>query len=193
MPSADDPAVLLGPEQRVTLLSVARESIAHGIERGRPLPVERAAFDPVLRERRASFVTLQQGGKLRGCIGHLEARQPLVADVAENAFSAAFRDPRFQPVGAAEVDALEVHISVLGSPVPLEFRSEDELVAQLRPGVDGLILEDGPYRGTFLPSVWESLPHPRVFLAHLKTKAGLPAGYWSDSLRVLRYRTESFS
>jgi AmmeMemoRadiSam system protein A len=193
MPSASGPGPALAPEARRTLLSLARRCIRHGIAQGCPLAVDPEAFDPALRERRASFVTLNRDGNLRGCIGHLEPRQTLVADVVENAFSAAFRDPRFPPVAAAEVDSLAIHISVLTLPEPLVFGSEEELLDQIEPGLDGLILEEGPYRGTFLPAVWESLPDARIFLAHLKGKAGLPPGYWSDSLRVLRYRTESFS
>ena len=142
---------------------------------------------------RATFVTLNKFGELRGCIGHLEAIQPLIADVAENAFNAAFRDPRFQPVTASEFGDLEVHISVLSPPEPMVFTSEADLLRQIRPGIDGLILEDGAYRGTFLPSVWEQLPDPAQFLAHLKMKAGLPPNYWSDTLKVSRYTTESFS
>jgi AmmeMemoRadiSam system protein A len=117
----------------------------------------------------------------------------LIVDVAENAFSAAFRDPRFTPVGPNELDDLTVHISVLSKPEPITFANEDELLQQLRPGIDGLILRDGRNRGTFLPSVWESLPQPGEFLTHLKTKAGLPPNHWSDAIEVERYTTESFS
>ncbi len=181
-----------GPDQRRTLLAVARESIRHGLETGRPLTVDVSAFDPALQKERASFVTLNERGELRGCIGSLEAYRPLVADVAENAFNAAFRDPRFPPVTPDEFDALRIHISVLSPPEPMEFRDEADLLAQIRPGIDGLILEDAGRRGTFLPSVWEQLPDRRQFLAHLKLKAGLPPDHWSPTLRVWRYTTESF-
>ena len=183
----------LSLQHRRILLRVARESIAHGLRSGRPLPVDPKEYDPELRAMRATFVTLNERGRLRGCIGHLEAIQPLVADVAENAFNAAFRDPRFPPVSAGEFDALEIHISVLSPPEPMQFSSQEDLLQQIRPGIDGLILEEGAYRGTFLPSVWEELPDPRQFLAHLKRKAGLPQDYWSDTLKVYRYTTESFS
>ncbi len=189
--SSDDHS--LNPQHRRILLRVARESIAHGLRSGRPLLVDPQEYDPELRAMRATFVTLNERGRLRGCIGHLEAIQPLVADVAENAFNAAFRDPRFPPVSAGEFDALEIHISVLSPPEPMEFSSQEDLLRQIRPGIDGLILEEGVYRGTFLPSVWEELPDPRQFLAHLKLKAGLPQDYWSDTLKVYRYTTESFS
>jgi AmmeMemoRadiSam system protein A len=191
--STDVSEQTLSDEHRRILLGVARESIAHGLRTGRPLAVDPASFDPELQAERATFVTLNEQGRLRGCIGHLEAIQPLVADVAENAFNAAFRDPRFPPVSAGEFDALEIHISVLSPPQPMRFSSEEELLAQIRPGIDGLILEEGVYRGTFLPSVWEQLPDRRQFLAQLKLKAGLPPDYWSDTVKVYRYTTESFS
>ncbi len=174
------------------LLSVARDAIRHGLETGRPLRISVEAFPEVLHGRGASFVTLQRDRQLRGCIGSLEAWRPLVLDVAENAFAAAFRDPRFPPVQASEFDDLEIHISVLSPPEEMAFDSEEELIRQLRPGQDGLILQDGVHKGTFLPSVWEELPDPRQFLAHLKRKAGLPPDHWSESLRVWRYGTESF-
>ncbi len=180
------------PEQRRALLRVARRSIENGLESGRPLAVDVAAFDEPLRERRASFVTLTRNGQLRGCIGHLQAIQPLVADVAENAFAAAFQDPRFNPLSAEELPTTHIEISVLGEPQPMTVGSEDELLAALRPGVDGLILEDGPYRATFLPTVWEQLPDPRDFVAALKRKAGMPPNHWSDRMRVSRYHTITF-
>ncbi len=186
-------AATLTAAQRRTLLDIARRSIVHGLEHHAPLTVEPADYEGPLREPRASFVTLHLGEALRGCIGSLEARRPLVCDVAHNAFAAAFQDPRFPPLSAAELQALRIHISVLSAPQPLHFTSQEDLLRQLRPGIDGLILEEGEvYRGTFLPSVWASLPEPRQFLAQLKLKAGLPPDYWSDTLRVWRYTTESF-
>lgn len=182
----------LNTEQRQALLGVARRSIALGLEEGRPLRVNLEDYAAELRTQRAAFVTLQEFGQLRGCIGHLEALQPLVKDVAENAFAAAFRDPRFPPVTARELERLHIEISVLTPATPLGFGSEQELVAMIEPGRDGLILEEGLARGTFLPSVWEALPNPVDFLRQLKRKAGLPENYWSDRLRVSRYRTESF-
>lgn len=177
---------------RAALHHVARASIAHGLVHARALPVEPHTHDPLLRAPGAAFVTLRHAGRLRGCIGTLEAHRPLVLDVAENAWAAAFRDPRFAPLTTAEVAALDVHLAVLGPAERLEFRDEADLLAQLRPGVDGLVLREGDRRGTFLPSVWNELPDPAHFLTHLKVKAGLPADYWSTSLTVSRYVTESF-
>jgi len=183
----------LDTAERQILLNVARDSIREGLDHGTPLKLIEADYPPVLQAQRASFVTLNLHGELRGCIGHLEAVEPLVQDVADNAFSAAFKDPRFPALREAELADLEIHISVLTPAEPMAFSSEADLLRQLRPGLDGLILEDGWARGTFLPSVWESLPEPREFLAHLKRKAGLPMNHWSAKLRVYRYTTESFS
>jgi AmmeMemoRadiSam system protein A len=182
----------LAPAQRLALLGVARRSIEHGLANGQRLTVTASDFDPELQAVGASFVTLRSHGQLRGCIGHLHAVQPLVVDVAENAFAAAFRDPRFSPLTPQEWPEVQVDLSILTAPEPLQFSDEADLVRQIRPGEDGLILEDGPHRGTFLPSVWESLPDPSEFLRQLKHKAGLAADHWSDRVRVFRYRTESF-
>lgn len=177
---------------RERLLEIAGESIKYGLTHGRPLTVDVTRYPAELQAQRASFVTLHVAGALRGCIGSLEAARPLIQDVAHNAYSAAFEDPRFPPVTVAEADRLDIHISVLTPAEPLSFASEHDLVAQLRPGVDGLILIEGARRGTFLPSVWDSLPEPRSFLRQLKVKAGLPEDYWSQTLQVHRYTTESF-
>jgi hypothetical protein len=183
---------MLDTALRQQLLQVARDSIAHGLRHGRPLPVDIDAYAETLRVPRATFVTLQEDGELRGCIGSLEAHRPLVADIADNAFNAAFRDPRFLPLRAEDLDRLDIHISVLSPPAPLHFRDEADLLTQLRPGVDGLVLSAPGHRGTFLPSVWESLSRPEDFLRQLKRKAGLAADFWSPELRVERYTTEAF-
>lgn len=192
MSSPEPVAPLLTPSQRNTLLTTARASIRHGLDTGSPLEVDIEQFDQPLQEERACFVTLHRNRNLRGCIGHLEVVQPLILDVAENAFAAAFKDPRFAPLQENEMEGLDIHISILTLPRPLSFSTEQDLLSRLRPGIDGLILEDGAHRGTFLPSVWESLPDPESFLQHLKIKAGLPQNYWSDTVTIYRYETESF-
>ncbi len=179
-----------GDQQR--MLRLARDSIEHGLDRGGALPVVLAEFPPALQQKRACFVTLNRHGQLRGCIGHLQAVQSLAKDVADNAYAAAFEDPRFPPFGSEEWDGLDIHISILSDAEPVRFASEADLIQQLRPGEDGLILQEGPHRGTFLPSVWEQLPDPEQFWRHLKGKAGLPAHYWSDSLRLYRYGSFAF-
>ncbi len=184
---------LLTNQQQQMLLQIAKDSIAYGLAHGEALPLKASDYPAELNEIRATFVTLEIAGNLRGCIGMLEAVQPLVVDVAKNAFMAAFKDYRFSPVSEAEYPKLEIHISILSPSEPLVFASEEDLIRQLRPNVDGLIMQEGGRRGTFLPSVWESLPEPRKFLQQLKVKSGLPAHYWSDTLRVSRYSCEVIS
>jgi len=180
----------LSKDHQQRLLQLARSSIQHGVETGKPLKINLADYPAELLESRATFVTLHKNGQLRGCIGVLEAVRPLAEDIAENAFSAAFKDHRFSPVTADEFNDLEIHLSLLTPAEPLTFSSEQDLLAQLKPGTHGLILKEGFRRGTFLPSVWETLPKPEQFLKHLKQKAGLPPDYWSDNIEIYRYRTE---
>ena len=180
----------LSRKGQIILLELARTSIRHGLQHGCPGKVDLEGLEAELMAIRASFVTLEKNGHLRGCIGSLEAWRPLAVDVAENAYAAAFRDRRFPPMQEDEVDALGIHLSLLTPAVPMAFSSEEDLLKQLQPGIDGLILQEGQYRGTFLPSVWAELPTPALFLSQLKRKAGLPVDYWSPTVRILRYTTE---
>jgi hypothetical protein len=177
---------------RAALLKVARTSIQRRFL-GDRAPAEAGVDDPVLTEPRATFVTLKRDAALRGCIGVLEAVRPLLLDVAHNARAAAFQDPRFAPLAPVELADISIEISVLSSPEPLAAATRTELLTALKPGHDGLILQDGTHRATFLPAVWESLPQPRDFLAHLLHKAGLAPDHWSSNLRFFRYATESFA
>lgn len=185
----------LDPFERNRLLRLAREGIAHALNNeGSPPEVVLAAHPPALCRPGACFVTLTgRAGELRGCIGTIEARRPLVLEVVESACAAALRDPRFPPVTAAELGAVFLAVSVLSMPRPLTVADEGALVAALSPGDDGLILTFRDLQATFLPAVWETLPDPRLFISHLKRKAGLPADFWSSELRFSRYHTESFS
>jgi len=184
---------MLSSLDRQTLLTVARERISSTLTGTPPsFPPRRAELEVA----GGAFVTLHALSgtvrRLRGCIGHIESTRPVYDTVNDAAYAAAFRDPRFSPLSGSELDGLEVHISILTPAEAMEFDSEADLLQQIRPGEDGLILEDGYARGTFLPSVWEQLPRVEDFWLHLKSKAGLPPDHWSDSLRVARYRTESF-
>lgn len=170
-------------EQGTVLLALARAAIAS--EFGQRFPAdEQAAW---LRERGACFVTLTQRGELRGCIGTLEAHRPLLQDVRANAVAAAFRDPRFAPLGARELEQTEVEVSLLSPMQALAFASQADALAQLRPGVDGVVFEYGARRSTFLPQVWEQLPDVDDFMAYLKRKAGLPTDFWHADVRLQRY------
>ena len=171
------------------LLAHARSAIAEAL-RLAPRPAPERAF---LQRPGATFVTLRSSGELRGCIGSLQARRPLGADVRANAVAAAFDDPRFAPLRAAEYDEIDVEVSLLSAAAPLPVASEYDLHAQLQAGVDGLILELGSRRCTFLPQVWEMLPGAREFVDELKRKAGLRRDFWSDELRFSRYTVEKFT
>lgn len=179
--------------ERKFLLRLARESIERAA-RGESLPpLDRSALTPRLRENGASFVTLTMRGELRGCIGALEAYQPLADDVREHAVAAAFQDPRFPPVQESELPRIHIEISRLTAPVPLEYSTPEDLIARLRPRVDGVILRDGFRRATFLPQVWEQLPDPEDFLSHLCAKMGAPRNLWREAkLQVHTYQVEEF-
>ncbi|ADE16627.1 AMMECR1 domain protein [Nitrosococcus halophilus Nc 4] len=181
---------LFSSEERQRLREIAHDSIRHGLERGEPLPIELDSYPPLIQRIGANFVTLTWENQLRGCVGTLDAYRPLVLDVAENAYASAFRDPRFPSLTADEFERLTITVSILTPPLLMTFENEQDLIFQLRPGVDGLVLEEGMLRGTFLPAVWEILPDPRLFLKELKRKIGLPPEHWSNSLRVLRYTVE---
>jgi AmmeMemoRadiSam system protein A len=171
------------------LLALARGAIAHELGVGaRP----RIASD-FLRAPGASFVTLRIDGQLRGCIGSLQAQRPLGEDIEHNARAAAFADPRFSPLSADELPRTHIEVSVLSAPQPMDVHSLADLLAQLRPHVDGLILSAGARRATFLPQVWEQLPAPRDFVAQLQQKAGLPVGSWPGDMQAARYTVESFA
>jgi len=173
------------PQERgATLLAVARDAIAERLGEAVTGHATNAAW---LQEPGASFVTLTQQGALRGCIGSLEAHRPLLDDVRANAVAAALRDSRFPPLSAPELPRTRIEVSLLSDAQDMEYETEAHALAQLRPGVDGVVLQYGRRRGTFLPQVWESLPQPEDFLGQLKRKAGLPADFWDDGIRLSRY------
>lgn len=171
------------------LLGIARATIA------RELGVAHAAPDdaPWLREHGACFVTLKQGEQLRGCIGSLRAHRPLRDDLTANSLGAAFRDPRFQPLGSHELEITRVEVSLLSGLEALTFEDERDALAQLRPGTDGIVFEYGHHHSTFLPQVWEDLCDPADFIAHLKHKAGLPPDFWDTQVKLARYTVSKWS
>lgn len=174
------------------LLTLASEAIDHGLAHGEPPAVDPSQHAPALREQRAAFVTLlDRDGGLRGCIGSIEAQRPLATDVSANAFAAAFRDPRFPPLTRAEWPAIQCKLSVLTPFERMSFADELDLIDQLEPGHDGVLIEAGQRRGTLLPQVWADLPNPQDFWRTLKRKAGLGVDEWPRDLRAYRYRAES--
>lgn len=178
------PTTDLGP----ILIAHARAAIARALD----LPTTPPPADPRLSQRGATFVTLTDRGALRGCIGSLNAHRPVGQDVEDNALGAAFRDPRFPAVQAEEWPRLRVEVSLLSDPEFMEFQSEGDVLARLRPGVDGVIFFNGCQRATFLPQVWEQLPDPQDFMAALKRKAGLPAGFWGPNVMIATYQVEKW-
>jgi hypothetical protein len=170
------------------LTAMARAAIARQFG-SEPAPLPCPAW---LEEPGAVFVTLTRNGHLRGCIGSLEAHRPLGQDIEDNAQAAAFRDPRFPPLTQDELALTQIEVSILSKPEPMYFTDEADALAKLRPGIDGVILQSGWHRSTFLPQVWEQLPDPRQFMTHLKLKAGLPADYWSETVQLSRYTVTKF-
>lgn len=183
----------LTAEHRSILLQVALRSIQYALDQRTSFKVKPGDYPEMLQTLRAAFVTLHVDKCLRGCIGTLDAYAPLVETVAKYAFSSAFHDQRFSPICRHELSRLQITISVLTLPKPVDCLSEENVIRLLRPGLDGVLLEDGACRSTLLPSVWEDIPEPREFLRRLKIKAGLPPDYWSNSIRLCLYETVCFS
>ncbi len=171
------------------LLAVARAAISSAL--GLPQRADETAA--WLAEPGACFVTITQQGQLRGCIGSLEAHRSLLADVKSNAVSAALYDTRFMPLTAGELEITRIEISLLTPTEPMVFQDEADALSRLRPGIDGVVFEYGRHRSTFLPQVWEQLPDPRQFMAHLKIKAGLPDTFWDESVKLSRYSVSKYS
>ncbi len=172
-----------------SLLAIARAAISSALGRPQKTP-EEADW---LQQPGACFVTLTQHHQLRGCIGTLQARRPLLADVKSNAVAAALQDPRFPPLRLDELAYTQIEVSLLSPMQALFFKNEAEALSQLRPGTDGVVFEFGHHRSTFLPQVWEQLPQPTEFMAHLKRKAGLAPDFWDDAVQLQRYTVDKWA
>ena len=184
---------MLSKEEKTILLALAREAVACAARMDRLPAVDLESLSERLRREGASFVTLNKHGRLRGCIGSLEARQPLALDVQQNAEGAAARDPRFPRGVPDELEALTVEVSVLSHPEPLSYQGIDDLCDKLRPRVDGVVIERGWQRATFLPQVWEKLRDEREFLHRLCLKAGLTSNALArGDVDVYTYQVEEF-
>ncbi len=186
-------SIHLTKDEQVVLLKLARASIQAAVNHRDLPPINLSAATSSLSSHGASFVTLTQNGALRGCIGTLEAYQPLIADVQEHAVAAALHDYRFHPVTDPELPAIRIEISRLSAPVFYEYADPAELIQGLRPHIDGVVLEHGTRRATFLPQVWEQLPQVEEFLSHLCLKMGATSNLWKEKhLNVYRYQVEEF-
>jgi len=180
-------------EEKKILLRLARSALEKSVRGEKSEPVDLNSLSPHLREKGSSFVTLTIDGNLRGCIGALEPCQPLAEDVCDHAIAAALHDFRFQPVQPEELPKIEIEISRLTLPVPLEYTTPEDLITKLRPGLDGVILRDVVRRATFLPQVWAKIPNPSDFLDNLCHKMGVSPGAWRKKhLEVLVYQVEEF-
>ena len=182
----------LNLEERATLLKLARQSLINAAN-NQPAPPLPKDLPAALLAEGASFVTLTVRGRLRGCIGTLQAYQPLANDVRQRAAQAAVEDYRFPRVRPNEVDTIHIEISRLTKPVPLAYSNPSELPGLLKPHVDGVVLSDGRRRATFLPQVWQQLPDVAEFLSHLCQKMGVQSDLWRrEMLEVETYQVEEF-
>jgi uncharacterized protein len=192
LPFMNTPLTIPGTESTIdagTLFAIARAAIASQL--GKIHMADESA--PWLRAHGASFITLHLQNKLRGCIGSLRAHRPLVDDIKANAQAAAFRDPRFKPLTVAEYEFIDVEVSLLSALSAVDAGDEAAALAQIQPHVHGLIFEYGHHRSTFLPQVWENFADPRLFLAHLRQKAGLPPNFWEPGVKLHTYTVTKFS
>ncbi|KAA0285219.1 MAG: AmmeMemoRadiSam system protein A [Chloroflexi bacterium] len=179
--------------EKRTLLRLAREAIEYAVRGKKLQPLDPGSLTPPLLEKGASFVTLTIRGDLRGCIGTLEAYQPLAEDVREHAISAAMDDPRFPPVTESELSGIHIEVSRLTTPQELEYSTGEDLMRKLRPHIDGVILKHGFHKATFLPQVWEKIPDPQEFLDQLCYKMGERSNLWRNTrLQVYTYQVEEF-
>lgn len=177
---------------RRQLRELATRAIRIAAREHHSLQIDINSVEPELKRPGASFVTLRKHKDLRGCIGSLEARQALVLDLAANACAACCHDPRFSAVAADELASLSAEVSVLSTLMPMPISTEQQLSDMIRPGIDGLFIDDGIHRATFLPAVWSQLPDKAEFISQLKRKAGLESDYWSPAIHCFRYAVDEF-
>ncbi|WP_075185905.1 AmmeMemoRadiSam system protein A [Teredinibacter haidensis] len=188
----------LGKEQQQMLLAVARKCIIYGCQNRSLLPIDKSLIvQPELQQIVSTFVTLKEADihnvyQLRGCVGSVTASQSLLSDVIEHAYTAAFYDSRFPEIAADDIPLLHIAISIISPQEELQFKKQDDLLEQLRPHVDGLIIQSRGRLATFLPSVWDLVSDKTGFIEHLKLKAGFTTDYWNDDLKAFRYETLYF-
>lgn len=183
---------MFNEKEKNYILELARNSIKYFFDNGSLLEVGEDELEiSELKEKKSCFVTLTISGELRGCIGHIQPTQPLYLDIIENAVAAAFQDPRFNPLTIEEFAKVDIEVSVLTTPLNLEFSSPEDLLKKIKPNIDGVILNKGSYSATYLPTVWEELPAEEDFLSSLCMKAGLPAMAWrKPGVRIQTYQAD---
>jgi len=183
----------LSLDEQNLLLTTARNAIKAELNQEKRVAPSLDDYPAILQEKGACFITIRKKGVLRGCVGSIEAIQPLIEDVRSRAVAAAFKDPRFPPLEIPELDEITIEISRLTPPGRLIYKTPEDLIGQLRPGIDGVILGYLSHRATFLPQVWEQLPDPEIFLNRLCLKMGLDKSIWrTASLKVETYQVEKF-
>ncbi len=191
----DNPKSFFTPEQGSALIRLARQVITGRLRPDRATDgfAETPLDDDAFRARRGTFVTLTRQGKLRGCIGCIGSSQDIFSGVRDNALGAAFSDSRFNPLTDGELDDIAIEVTILTDAEELDYKGADDLLARLRPRVDGVIIRKGSLGATFLPQVWDQLPDPEVFLSHLCRKAGLSTDAWKkEDLVVMTYQVQYF-
>jgi len=187
----------LSLEKGQLLVKLARHTISQHLSKQIPQEeidsLNDALSDPCFNLSCGTFVTLTIDGKLRGCIGNLTSNESLVSGIRQNAINAAFHDPRFSSLSLSELERVSIEVSILSEPLPLYYRQAADLLKEIRPNIDGVILRKGIASATFLPQVWEQLPQPQDFLTQLCLKAGLAADAWQQSkLEVSTYQVQHF-
>lgn len=188
-----NPIIMPPKNLRTILLLLAWESIAHGLKTGKPLRIDPNDYPEELRRRQGSFVKLRRGPHLRGCVGSIEPIRPLAEDVAENAFAAAFCDKHFPALSDDELTDIKIEIMLVSALEEMTCASQLDLLSQLRPQIDGIVLREGSHHANLLPSTWDGFHSPLAFVNHLMQLAGLPLSYWSKNIKIYRYTTENFS
>ena len=183
----------ISQDDEIKLLNIAHESVNFGLKFGEPLKVDTQKYSTTLQTYCGTFTTLKCDGELRGCCGSIEAILPLISSVTYSAYKSAFQDSRFPPLQSSELKDLTISISILSPTEELQFEDEADVMNQIKPGVDGLVIEYMDLKGTLLPSVWKSIPDKYQFFSMVKQKAGLSEDFWSEDLRVLRYTTHTIA
>ena len=174
---------------REAIIGIVSKALEKAVLEKSEYTPDREEYDNVMFNKGASFVTLEKDNKLRGCIGSIFPTISIARDLAKNAHLAALHDSRFSPVTKEELKDITFKVSLLTGFEEIKYSSEDDLLQQIKPKTDGLLIRDGQRQGIFLPAVWKDISNKKDFLTELKIKAGLSPSYWSNNIEVFRFRT----